>query len=124
MVAGPSGVQVDGVNFITSQALASIFRAAASNQENSIVFASQISHMRASTKEAATKIAGQGVVPIANGVSIQGTSLTGTIPVVIAGTTISAGDSTLYLEGKSYPLPTGNPAPLTTLANGAVALPF
>ena len=124
VVAGPSGVHVDGVEIKPNQAPASVSGAAAINQGNSVVVASQIFRIPAPTEPAPTSIAGQTVVPIVNGVSIQGTSVTGTSPIVVSGTTISVNKSRLYITSQSYPLPTAVPAPVTTLANGAIALPL
>ena len=124
VVAGPSGVHVDSVEVNPSQPPASISGGAAINQGNSIVVASQILHLPTLTQQSPTMIAGQTVVPIANGVLIQGTSVTSTSPVVISGTTISVDKLHLYIGSKSYPLPTVKPTPVTTLANGAIALPM
>ena len=124
VVAGPSAVHVDGVQINPNQAPASISGGAALNQGNRIVVASQIFHLPAPTEQAPTMIAGQTVVPVANGVSLQGSVITGTSPVVIAGTTVSVDESHLYIGSKSYPLPTANPAPVTTLVKGAVAIPL
>ena len=124
VAVGPSGVHVDGVKVDPNQAPASISGVAAINQGNSIVIASQIVHLPTPTEQAPTTIAGQTVVPVANGVSIQGTTVTGTTPVLISGTTVSVDKSHLYIGSKSYPLPTAYPAPVTTLVNGAVALPM
>ena len=124
VVAGPSGVHVDGVKVNPNQTPTDISGMAAINQGNSIVVASQIFHLAASTEQVATMIAGQTVIPIANGVSIHGTSITGTNTAIISGTAVSVHDSHLYFGSKSYPLPTANPASATTLANGAVALPI
>lgn len=124
VVAGPSGVHVDGVKVNPNQAPTDISGMAALNQGNSIVVASQIFSLAASTEQVATMIAGQTVIPIANGVSIHGTSITGTNTAIISGTAVSVHDSHLYFGSKSYPLPTANPASATTLANGVVALPI
>lgn len=124
VVAGPSAVHVDGVQVNPNQAPASISGGAALNQENSIVVASQIFHLPASTEHLSTAIAGQTVIPVANGLSIQGVFVTGTSPIVISGTTVSVDKSYLYIGSKSYPLPTTNLAPVTTLVNGAVAIPL
>lgn len=124
VVVGPSGVHVDGVKVNPNQAPTDISGMAAMNQGNSIVVASQIFHLAASTEQVATIIAGQTVIPIANGVSIHGTSITGTNTAIISGTAVSVHDSHLYFGSKSYPLPTANPASATTLANGVVALPI
>ena len=124
VLAGPSGVHVDGVEIKPNQAPASVSGAAAINQGNSVVVASQIFKIPAPTEPAPTSTAGQTVVPIVNGVSIQGTSVTGTSPIVVSGTTISVNRSRLYIGSQSYPLPTAIPAPVTTLANGATALPL
>ena len=123
-MAGPSGVHVDSVEVNPSQTPASISGGAAINQVNSIVVASQILHLPTLTQQSPTMIAGQTVVPIANGVSIQGTSVTGTSPIVISGTAVSIDKSHLYVGSKSYPLPTVKPTLVTTLANGAIALPM
>ncbi len=124
VVADPSGVQVDGVKVDPHQAPASISGVAAINQGDSIVVASHIFHLPDPTEQAATAIAGQAVVPVANGVSIQGAYVTGTNPVIISGTTMSVDNSHLYIGSKAYPLPTASPASVTTLANGAVILPM
>lgn len=124
VVAGPSGVEVDGVKVSPNQAPASIFGIAAINQGNSIVVASQILHLPTPTQQSPTMIAGQTVVPMTNGVLIQGTPVTGTSPVAISGTTVSVDKSHLYIGSTSYPLPSANPAPVATLANGATALPL
>ena len=124
VVADPSGVHVDGVKVNPYQAPASISGAAAITQGDSIVVASQIFHLPDPTEQAATAIAGLAVVPVANGVSIQGVYVTGTTPVVISGTTISVDNSRLCFGSKAYPLPTESPASMTTLANGAVVLPM
>ena len=124
VVAGPSGVHVDGVEVSPSQSPASISGGAAINQGKSIVVASQILHLPTRTPLSTTVIAGQTVVPIANGVLIQGTSVTSTSPVVISGITVSVDKSHLYVGGKSYPLPTASPTPVVTLDNRAIALPM
>ena len=124
VVAGPSGVHVDSVEVNPSQSPAGISGGAAINQGNSIVVASQILHLPNLTQLSTTVIAGQTVVPIANGVSIQGISVTGTNPVMISGTTVSVDKSHLYIGGKSYPLPTASPTSVVTLANGAIVLPM
>lgn len=124
VVAGPSAVHVDGVQVNPNQAPASISGGAALNQENSIVVASQIFHLPASTEHLSTTIAGQTVVPVANGLSIQGVFVTGTSPIVISGTTVFVDKSYLYIGSKSYPLSTANLAPVTTLVNEAVAIPL
>ena len=124
VVAGLSGVHVDSVEVNPSQPPASISGGAAINQGDSIVVASQIVHLPTLTQQSPTVIAGQTVIPIANGVSVQGKSVTGTTPVVLSGTTVSVHKSHLYIGSKSYPLPTANPAPVITLANGAIALPM
>ena len=124
VVAGPSGVHVDGVEVNPSQSPASISGGVAINQGKSIVVASQILHLPTPKSLGTTVIAGQTVVPIANGVSIQGTSVTSTSPVVISGTTVSVDKSHLYIGGNSYPLPTASPTLVVTLANGAIALPM
>ena len=124
VVAGPSAVHVDSVQVNPDQAPASISGGAALNQGSRIVVTSQIFHLPAPAEQAPTTIAGQTVVPVANGVSLQGSVITGTSPVVIAGTTVSVDKSHLYIGSKSYPLPTANPAPVTTLVNGAVAIPL
>ena len=121
MVAGPSGVYVDSVEVNPSQPPVIISGGAAINQGNSIVVANQILHLPTLTQQSPTIMAGQTVVPIAKGVSIQGKSVTGTSPVVISGTTISVAGSHLYIGSKSYPLPTANPTPVATLVNGATA---
>ena len=124
VVADQSGVRVDSVEVDPSQTPASISGGAAINQGNSIVVASQIFHLPTLTQLGTTVIAGQTVVPIANGALVQGTSVTSPSPVVISGTTVSVDKSHLYIGSKSYPLPTANPTPVTTLANGAIALPM
>ena len=124
VVAGPAGVQVDGIKVSPNQAPASISGIAAINQGNSIVVASQILHLPTLTQQSPTMIAGQTVIPMTNGVLIQGTAVTGTSPVAISGTTISVDKSHLYIGSKSYPLPTANPAPVAILANGATAFPL
>ena len=124
VVAGPSGVQVDGVKVSPNQAPASISGIAAINQGNSIVVASQILHLPTLTQQSPTMIAGQTVIPMTNGVLIQGTPVIETSPVAISGTTVSVDKSHLYIGSKSYPLPSANPAPVATLANGATALPM
>ena len=123
VVAGPSGVRVDDVEVMPNQAPASVSGVAVINQGNSIVVASQIFHLPVPTEPPTTTIAGQAIVPIANGVLIQGIPVTGTSPVVISGTTFSVDDSRLYLGSKSYKLPTANAAAVT-LVNGVVALPM
>ena len=124
VVVGPSGVHVDGVEVNPSQTPASISGVVAVNQGNSIVVASQIFQLPALPESAPTTIAGQTIVPVANGVSIQGTTVTGTMPVIFSGTTVSVDKSHLYIGSKWYPLPTANPAAVMTLVNGAVALPM
>lgn len=124
VVVGPSGVHVDGVEVNPSQTPASISGMVAVNQGNSIVVASQIFQLPALPEPAPTTIAGQTIVPVANGVSIQGTTATGTMPVIFSGTTVSVDKSYLYIASKWYPLPTANPAAVMTLVNGAVSLPM
>ncbi len=124
VVADPSDVHVDGVRVNPHQALASISGIAAMIQGDRIVVASQIFHLPDPTEQAATAIAGQAVIPVANGVSIQGAYVTGTTPVIISGTTISVDNLHLYVGSKAYPLPTASPISVTTLANGAVILPM
>ena len=123
VVVGPSDVRVDNVEVRPNQAPASVSGVAAINQGNSIVVASQILHLPVPTEQATTTIAGQAVVPIANGVLVQGIPVTGASPVIISGTTFSVDDSRLYLGSKSYKLPTANAAKVT-LVNGVVALPI
>ena len=124
VVAGPSGVHVDGVEVSPNQDPTSISGVAAINEGSSIVVASQIYHIPAPTEQATTMIAGQKAVLVANGVSILGTSITGTSSVIISGTTVSVDKTHIYFGSKVFPLPIVNPASVTTLANGAVALPL
>ena len=124
VVVGPSAVHIDGVEVNPNQAPASVSGVNAVNQGVSIVVASQIIHLAAPTEQSPTTIAGMTIVPVTNGILIQGTSVTGTSPVVISGTTVSVDKSHLYIGSNSYSLPTTNPAPVTTLVNGAVALPM
>lgn len=124
VVVGPSGVHVDGVEVNPSQTPTSISGVVAVNQGNSIVVASQIFQLPALPEPAPTTIAGQTIVPVANGVSIQGTTVTGTMPAIFSGTTVSVDKSHLYIGSKWYRLPTANPAAVMTLVNGAVALPM
>ena len=124
VMADPAGVHVDGVEVNPSQPPASISGGAAIKEGNSVVIASQILHLPILTYPSTTVIGGQTVVPIANGVLIQGTSVTSTSSVVIFGTTVSVDKSHLYIGSKSYLLPTTYPRPVTTLVNGAVALPM
>ena len=124
VVAGQSDVHVDSVEVNPSQPPASISRGAAINQGNSIVVASQILHLPTLIQLSTTVIAGQTIVPISDGALVQGISVTSPSPVVISGTTVSVDKSHLYIGSKSYPLPTANPTPVTTLANGAIALPM
>ena len=124
VVAGPSGVHVDGIAVSPNQGPTTVSGAAILNQGNSIVVASHIFHLPASTGAVVTTIAGKAVMPIANGVSIQGTSVTGTSRALISGTVVSVGKSRLYIGSNSYPLPTADLASTTTLANGSVAIPL
>ena len=124
VVADPSRVHVEGMKVSLNQGPASISGAAALYQGNSILVASQIFHLSTPVDEGATTVAVQKVVPVDNGVSIQGTFVTGTNPVIISGTTVSVDNSHLYFGSKSYPLPTRIPASLTTFANGAVVFPI
>ena len=124
VVVGPYGVHVDGVDVNPNQPPVTLSGVAALNQGNSIVLASQIFHLPAPTELAPIMIAGPTVIPIANGVSIQGTPVTGTSPVLISGTTVSVYKSHVYIGSESYPLPTVSPTPVMTLANGAAALPM
>lgn len=124
VVVGPSAVHVDSVQVAPNQAPASISGGAALNQGDSIVIATQIFHLLAPTGQAPMTIAGQTIIPIANSVSIQRTFVTGTSPVIFSGTTVPVGKSHLYIGSKSYLLPTANPGLVTTLVNGAVAIPL
>ena len=124
MVVGPSGVHVNGVELNPNQAPASISGVATINQGNSVIIANQIFHLPASTQQAPTTIAGQTIVLVANGRSIQGMTVTGTTPVIISGKAVSVDKSHLYIGSKSYRLSTANPISGTTLDNGAVALPM
>lgn len=66
------------------------------------------------------------ISPLADGVSVDGTVIAlGAAAVAISGTSVSIDASNhVYLGGISYLLPTANPAPSTTLPNGAVAIPL
>ena len=124
VVVGPSGVHIDGVEVNPSQPPASISGGAAINQGNSILVASQIFHLPLLKQLSTTVIAGQTVVPVASGVLIQGTPVTGTSPIIIFGTTVSVDPSHLFIGGNSYPLSTVNPTAVIILANGVIVLPM
>ena len=115
VVAGTSGVQVDGVQVKIVGPPATISGVVAINQGNSIVIAHQIVPL--STPAApATTIASHAITPLADGVSVDGAVITaGAAAVAIAGTSVSVDSSShLYLGGAPYLLPTANPASPTT----------
>lgn len=125
MMAGPSGVYIDGVKVSPNEAPAVISGGAAINQGNSIVLASQIFHLSSPTDKSTTTIAGQEIIALSNGALVQGHSITsGATPVIISGTTISVDNSHIYFGSKSYLLPTAAPGTVTKLANGAEAIPL
>lgn len=125
VVVGTSGVQVDGVKVKPEGPPATVSGAVAINQGNSIVIANQIVSMSTPTAPATT-IFGHAISPLADGVSVDGTVIApGAAAVAISGTSVSIDASNhIYLGGISYLLPTANPAPSTTLTNGAVAIPL
>lgn len=81
-------------------------------------------HFPAPTEQAITIIAGQKAVIVANGMSILGTPNTGTSSVIVSGTTYSVDKAHIHFGSIIFPLPTADLASVTTLANGAVALPL
>lgn len=125
VVAGTSGVQVDGVKVKPEGPPAIISGVVAINQGNSIVIAHQIVPLSTPTTPATTN-AGRAITPLADGVSVDGVVITaGAAAVAISGTSVSVDSSSqLYLGGVPYLLPTANPASSTTLPNGRVAVPL
>lgn len=125
VVAGTSGVQVDGVKVKPEGPPATVSGVVTINQGNSIVIAHQIVPISTPTAPTTT-ISGFAITPLADGVSIDGTVVTpGAAAVAIRGTSVSLDSSShIYLGGIPYLLPTANPAPSTTLPNGAVAVPL
>ena len=97
VVAGTSGVQVDGVK-VKPEVPATISGVVAINQGNSIVIAHQIVPP-ATPAAPATTIAGHAITPLADGVSVDGAVITaGAAAVAIAGTSVSVDSSSqLYL---------------------------
>lgn len=125
VVAGTSGIQVDGVKVKAGGPPATVSGIVAINRDNSIVIAHQIVPLSVPTAPGTT-IAGHAITPVSDGVSIDGTVVTpGAPPVTISGTPVSVDSSShIYLRGALYELPTANPAPPTVLPNGAVAVPL
>ena len=125
VVAGTSGIQVDGVGLKPQGHLATISGIVAINQGSSVVIAHQIIPLTTPTASA-IKIHGHAITPLAGGVIVDGTMLTpGAIAITVSGTSVSVDSSShVYLAGTPYLLPTANAAPPTTLPNGGVAIPL
>ena len=125
VVAGTSGVQVDGVEIRPQGPPATVSGVVAINQGSSVVIAQQIIPLTNPTASATT-IYGHAITPLANGVLVDGTVVTpGAIAVAVSGTSVSVDSSShVYLAGTPYLLPTANAAPSTTLPNGDVAIPL
>lgn len=125
VVAGTSGIEVDGVEIKPQGPPATISGVVAINQGSSVVIAHQIIPLTTPTASA-TKISGHAITPLADGVIVDGTVVTpGAIAVAVSSTSVSVDSSNhVYLAGTPYLLPTANAAPSTTLPNGAVAVPL
>ena len=125
VVAGTSGIQVDGVEIKPQGPPATISGVVAINQGNSVVIAHQIILLTTRTASA-TRISGHAITPLTDGVIVDGTVVTpGATAVAVSGTSVSVDSSShVYLAGTPYLLPTANAAPSTTLPNGAVAVPL
>ena len=125
VVAGTSGIQVDGVEIKPQGPPATISGVVAINQDSSVVIAHQIIPLTTPTAST-TRIYGHAITPLADGVVVDGTVVTpGAIAVAISSTFVSVDSSNhVYLAGTPYLLPTAKTAPSTTLPNAGVAIPL
>ncbi len=124
IVVGPYYVHIDGSRIEPHGAPITIPGAVAVNHGNSIVIGSQIYQMPSAKPAPATTIAGQAINPVANGAVLNGAIIAvGSSAVLVSGIPVSVDLSSHIKFGSSiYQLPSANPAPTTTLSNGAAVI--